>query len=355
MRRLPALLLFGASLIFAAQTRLTVQQLLTFVRSSLELKQDDREVAQYLRKVKLTQKLDDHTIEDLQGQGIGPKTLEALNQLKEESKDLPAAAPVPPPPVKPAVVIPPPSQEEQGRIIDQARDYALSYTKRLPDFMCTQVTRRYYDPTGMEFWQKEDTITIRLSYFEQKENYKVILVNNHVADTSIDALGGATSTGEFGTMLKELFEPDTRAEFGWERWATLRGRRTYVFNYRVAQNHSKWHVNYQRRVEVVPGYHGLVYVDKETGAVVRVTLEAELPPSFPLQAAGTMLDYDFTDISGQQFLLPLRAQMRMREGKFLLKNDVEFRLYRKFSADATISFDTPEELPDEKLKEQAPK
>ena len=46
--------------------------------------------------------------------------------------------------------------------------------------------------------------------------------------------------------------------------------------------------------------------------------------------------------------------MRMREGKFLTKNEVEFRLYRKFGVDAVIKFDTPDPLTEDKTKEQPP-
>src|SRR5204863_9529123 len=36
------------------------------------------------------------------------------------------------------------------------------------------------------------------------------------------------SAGEFGSMMKKIFEPETQTRFAWERWATLRGRRTHV-------------------------------------------------------------------------------------------------------------------------------
>jgi hypothetical protein len=170
-----------------------------------------------------------------------------------------------------------------------------------------------------------------------------------------EAVGGAISSGEFGSMMKELFEPGTEAEFRWERWGKLRGRLAYVFAYRVAKARSKWHVTYHRTHEVVPGYHGLVFVDRDAGAILRITLEAELPPDFPIQQATTTLDYDFAEISGQQHILPLKAVVRMREGKLLARNDVEFRLYRKFTAEATVSFETPEPLPEEKTQEQPPK
>ncbi len=47
--------------------------------------------------------------------------------------------------------------------------------------------------------------------------------------------------------------------------------------------------------------------------------------------------------------------MQLREGRYLSKNEVEFRLYRKFGAEATITFDTPDALPDDKTKEQPAK
>ena len=41
-----------------------------------------------------------------------------------------------------------------------------------------------------------------------------------------------------------------------------------------------------------------------------------------------------------------------RRPRFLVKNDVEFRMYRKFGTETTIKFETPEPAPEEKIKEQ---
>lgn len=348
MTRLLSLLALAASL-GLAQMQMSVEQLISFVRSSIELKHDDKQVANYLRKIKLTHKLDARVIEDLRAMGAGPKTYEALNDLREATASL-----APPPkqePKAPRPQIPPPSSTEQARILDEVREYALSYSKRLPDFICTQVTRRYLDPTGLEFWQRQDTITAKLSYFDQREDYQVVMVNNQYMDVPYEKVGGATSSGEFGTLLKELFEPETEAAFQWERWATLRGRRVHVFSYRVKQSKSRWRISWQRQQEIIAGYRGLVYVDRDTPIVHRVTMEAvDIPPSFPIQQASTVLDYDFTKISGNEYVLPLRAEVRMREGKLLVRNEVEFRMYRKFGAEATITF-TPDPLPEDQVRE----
>ena len=75
-------LLAAAAVVSAgADMQLTVPQLKAFIQSSVSLKQPDRQVAEYLKHVKLTGKLDDQTIEDLQTAGAGPKTVAALKGL----------------------------------------------------------------------------------------------------------------------------------------------------------------------------------------------------------------------------------------------------------------------------------
>jgi hypothetical protein len=349
-------LLFAAAAL--AQAALTWEQLNSLIRSAVQLKQRDKEVAAYLRKQKLSFSLTDVAIENLQGIGAGPQTVAALHDLQKASTGLPAPpkTEVVAAPAKP--VEPPPSPEEQKRIIEEARTNALNYSKRLPDFICLQLTRRYVDPTGLEMdWIKYDEIKTRLSYFEQREDYKLISVNERLTNRSYDSLSGATSTGEFGSMLAELFAPETGAEFEWDHHTTLRDRKAWVFRLHVPQARSKWHISYQRQREIVAGYHGLVYIDKETGMILRLSLLTDdLPSDFPINEARTALDYGFAKIAERDYMLPLHAQVRMREAKLLTRNEVEFRLYRKFSAEASVAFDNAEmeAKPEEKPPKDPP-
>ncbi len=344
MRWRRGVLLLVVALLAAAQTTLSWDQLRSLIKSSVQLKQRDKEVASYLRKQKLSFAMSDVMIEELQGYGAGAQTVEALRELQKVSRGLPAPPPTvsAPPPAKP--VEPPPPPEEQKRIIEEARTSALSYSKRLPDFICLQLTRRYVDPTGLELdWIKYDEIKTRLSYFEQKEDYKVISVNEQLTNRPYDSLGGAISTGEFGTTLAQLFAPETGADFKWDRHSVLNGRKVWVFRFRVPQSRSQWHINYRHEREVIAGYQGQVYIDKETGTVLRISSVTEgLPRDFPIQEARSALEYGFTKISDRDFLVPLRATVRARESKLLSRNEVEFRLYRKFTTEASIAFDAAE-------------
>src|SRR5207302_8261915 len=78
-----------------AQAALTVNQLVSFVQSSIQLKHPDKQVASYLLKLKLSERLDARTIEELQGLGAGPGAMEALRKLMEGSAGLPAPPPKP--------------------------------------------------------------------------------------------------------------------------------------------------------------------------------------------------------------------------------------------------------------------
>jgi hypothetical protein len=336
----------------AADMSLTVDQLTAFIRSSAQLKQPDKQVAEYLKHVKLVYKLDDRTIEELQGLGAGPKTVAALRDLRDSS----AGLPVPPAPVvtpKPEP-IPGPNSIEQKKIVDEVRTYALNYSKQLPDFICLQVTRRYID-YKRDYWRLADTVTARLSYFGQKEDYKVVLVNNQAitTDMSIEQLGGTTSAGEFGSMMRDIFLPESEARFEWERWATLRGKRMYVFSYDVQQPRSRYHIMVEKTLDIVPAYRGLIYVDHDNNMVSRITMEPyDIPLTFPVQAVKTILDYDLQKIGSNDYMLPLKAVVSSRTARYNTKNDVEFRMYRKFGTETTIKFDTPEPLPEDKLKEK---
>lgn len=345
------LCLLAASLA-SAQIKFSAEQLLGFVKSSLRLKHPDHQVAAYLKKVTLTEQLPPGRVEELLASGLGPKTYEQLQAMATATASLPPPKATPPVDQPLAQLIPPPTPTEQRKLIAELREYALNYDKSLPDFLCTQVTRRFYDPAGLDYWVSADTITAKLSYFQHKEEKKVLFVNNKYEDIDWEKLGGATSTGEFGDMLREIFEPSTQATFQWERWGTLRKKRTHVIRYQVSQANSKWGIVYEKAMSVRPAYTGLIYADAANGMIMRVTLEAlDLPSSFPIQSARNQLDYDYTEISGNTFLLPLRAEVRMREGRLQVRNDIEFRNYRKFGADTSITFDVPEPLSSDLIEE----
>jgi hypothetical protein len=351
--RWKVLCLFVAVMTVAlAQRPTTVTELVSFIKDSIKRKQDDRLVADYLlKRMRMKERLDDKTVETLEGLGAGPRTTVALRKLSKESAGLAepgpaplpvAAAPTLPPP-------PPPNSVEQEAILDQIREGALSYSNNLPNFLCTQVTRRSADPTGTgDHWRQLDTIQEQLSFFEHREKYVVTMVNGQpVTNRDHEKLGGATSEGEFGSMLYDIFNPTTAAEFHWEKWATWRGQRMHVFSFEVSRERSRYDIYHgPSDRHVIAAYKGLIYADASTKNVMRILMECvNLPADFPIQSVTQELVYKMATISDQEFLLPEKSELNSRESRYLVKNSTTFHLYRKFSTDEKIIYD---EIPEDK-------
>jgi len=237
---------------------------------------------------------------------------------------------------------PDPDAAEQKLVISDAIEYALNHEQNLPNFICTQTTQRFVDFTGKSGYRSVDLIVERLTYFEHHEEYKVFMVNGEASNLSHLELGGATSEGEFGSVMKGIFWPRANAQFTWERFYTLRGRRMHVYSYSVPAAGSDYHIVVPgKQLDLVTSYHGLIFIDDQKHFVHRITLHADgIPAGFPVQEVGLVLDYDYTRIGDSDYLLPLEFELRSREGTHLIKNDVTYDGYRKFNADTNITFDS---------------
>lgn len=336
-----------------AQFSMTSAQVMAFIQSSIRLHHDDEQVAKYVKKIRLTDRLDERKVEELQGMGAGPRTVIALRALASSSESLPA--PAPPAPVTPRAAIPPPDAAEQARILHEVIENARSYARTLPDYLCVEVTRKHFDPTGTENWRDLATVQEQVSYVDHKEAYKVVMVNGRaVANMEHENVGGSTLSGDFGSIFTEIFEEETHAEFEWDHWATLRGRRTYVFAFRVPQERSHFTISAgDGGQRFTAGYHGLVYADRETNTVMRYKFECDnIPIEFPVKDVRLDVNFDFVDIAGQKYVLPLKTEIWSRMGRYLSWNEAEFHLYRKFGTESSITFDTPDPLPEDKTKEE---
>lgn len=347
------LLLSAATLL--AQRAMTVAQVVAFVGSQVKIKGDDRATADYLlHKIKLTEKLEARVVEELQGQGAGPKTVQALKKMIDESAGLPAApvietvAPPPPPPA--------PDSVERAEAMAAIKDYALNYTKNLPNYMCMQTTRRKIHPTLSGYIPYGDVIREELSFVDGKESYKVMMRNEQaLANVQHNQLGGAVSNGEFGTMLAHIFDPETGTEFDWDHWATLRGKRMYVFAFHVPKSAGYSMMYGEGRREYTSAYKGLIYADRESKAVMRIKMECiDIPKDYPIKTVGITLDYAPTKIGEETYTLPFHFELDSTDTMAVIKNEADYKLYRKFGAEATITFDT-EPVPEDQLKEQPDK
>lgn len=338
-----------------AQRAMTVAELTTFIKSQIKLKADDKLTADFLKRVKLTEKLDDKTVEELQGLGAKPKTIAALHKLEEDSASLAAAAPPPPPVVRPTR--PPPDSMEQAEALAGMKEYALNYTGRLPNYLCVQITRRHYDPKDPRYRAGGDVIQEQLSFYDKKESYIVQMINHQsVHNISHDRIGGVRSSGEFGSMLHNIFDPENEAKFDWDHWGTLRGKLMYVFAYRIEKEHGYGMADEEAHKTYVSAYTGLVYADKETKEIQRITLKTvEIPSSFTIKNVELKLDYQPTEISGHLYTLPFHYALDSDDIHGKSNNEADFKMYQVYGADTKITFEDSGPTPEDQLKEQPAK
>jgi hypothetical protein len=346
------LVLLCTALIALGQRAMTVAELTTFIKSQIKLKADDKLTANFLRTIKLTQKLDDATVENLQGLGAGPKTVAGLRKLEEESASL-GAAPPPPAPVVRAQA-PPPDSMEQAEVLAAMKEYALSYTNKLPNFLCVQITRRHYDPKDPRYRSGGDSIQEQINFYEHKEKYTVQMHNGaSVHNISHDQLGGVTSSGEWGSMLHNIFTPESGAQFDWDHWGTLRGKPMYVFAYRIEKDRGYSMLDRETNKEYTSAYTGLVYADKETKEIQRITLKTvEIPSDFTIKDVELTLDYKATDISGHLYTLPFHFELNSVGIHGKSNNAADFKMYQVYGADTTITFVDDSAPAADQLKEQ---
>lgn len=232
----------------------------------------------------------------------------------------------------------PPSIEETRRIINNAARIALSWKKSIPDFICAQTIRRSRSADGRN-WKTDDTLTVLLGSAGGKELHKLVSVNNKPAKVSYESVRGAIPEGEFDGALGEIFRPGA-ASFWWDSETAIRGHAVHVYRYEVTPQKSQFTLFFgATQWSAVVGHHGLVFIDRESGQALRLIRIAYLPKDAPLRADIETIDSDYVDVAGMQYLLPIRAEMLLTTGADRFRDEVEFQDYRKFTAEASVSFD----------------
>ena len=255
-----------------------------------------------------------------------------------------------------------PSELEVTGIIDKTRRKTLSAVEEMPDFVVKQQIQRSASYAGTGNFRNQDKLVVGVSYRASgEESYKLLSINgaiqaNAESKRSYEEAGGTSSTGEFVTMLATIFKEENDADFTPVQTDIVRGRNTVLFQFAVERDKAK-----QRIVSgsggltqsATTGMKGRIWIDREDFRVLRVESEAtEIPDGFPITGARRTIDYDWTVISEEKYLLPLVSDVRLtiREGgrSFETRNLIRFTNYQKFGTDIIIGPEDSEPVKEEK-------
>ena len=366
MQKLGLLLLAaGIALPGFAATRVTVEQLEHVLAAGHG--KPDVKLAKQLSDLELTERLSAAKLSRWEADSPGPESRQALVALADQSAFLdPPAAEIP--------ATATPDLDTQRKIMVQAVDYAVRTISKLPDFFATRDTIHFEDTpprqldTGYRPLHPVARTSATLLYRDGKE---VVDSGAAKGSPSQQAAPALTTSGVFGLILGTVLVDSSHGKLVWSHWEQAAAGAEAVFHYAVPREQSHYRVEFccvrgdhgNGAFKRLSGYHGEITVDPLNGAVLRLTLEADLQPTDPLVRSDIVVEYGPVEIGGKTYICPIKSvsitvspalasdasEMQRYRGKLLdkdnwaarehlqtLLNDVVFEQYHLFRADARI-------------------
>jgi hypothetical protein len=290
----------------------TVQQL-ELTLSDLKAR-PDADAARQLSTLQLTEHLSSTKLSSLKTSLPGAKTRAALVALADAS-----------------VFLNPPSAEisadaapdlvAQRRMVALAVDYLGKVLSKLPNFYATRTTARYEDtldkpesagtaaPGGQPFHPAGNS-TATVVYRDGKE-----VVDPATAKGKKPEEKGLITRGTFGPILSTVMVDAAHSEMDFSRWEQGTAGSQAIFHYTVPKNKSHYEVAYRTPsgqdqsydLQQRTGYHGEVAINPDTGAILRLTVEADLDPGLPILRADIAVKYEPVEIGGKSYICPVRS------------------------------------------------
>jgi len=298
------LLVAGIALPSFAAGPVTVAQLRQFLESDKGY--TDEQIAGQLSEMQLTERLDTLRLRRWQDSLPGPQSREALLVLADMSAFLE-------PPAAEILSMPAPPVATQQQIIASVASFAKKTIEKFPDFFAARETLRFID-TPADIRDSSQT------------PYQPLHLVNRSADTVLYRKGrevvnltaaerkryglkdpGLSTSGIFGPVLGMVLMDSAHGTLMWSHWEQGPAGRLAVFRYVVPRDESHYEVGLSGFFQDHPAYHGTFAVDPATGTVFRLTLEADMRSSDPIEQSGIVVEYGAVRIGGKIYICPLRS------------------------------------------------
>lgn len=363
------LLLAGMALpAFAATEATTTKVTVAQLQQALAAAQGkpDAEVAQQVAGMELTEQLSAAGFARLNAALPGEKARQALMILADSAAFLnPPDAEIP---VKPT-----PDPAVLRQMLTGIVNYVNTTARQLPNFIAMRTTTGFEDRPQEDIQEATDMVS--LSYlplhFVGKSSVAVTYrdrqeVIDEKAVKRGPKIGGLVTAGEFGPILSRVVADALQGKITWGRWEQGAGGAEAVFHYTVPQGKSHYKVQFccvldgfnsdgtanMRVFDETAGYHGEIAFDPANGAILRITMEAEMSPGELVSKAGIIVEYGPVEIAGKSYICPvksvsvLQAHTTQNKGAFAMSNykgnvktylnDVVFDQYRRFGSEMRI-------------------
>jgi len=343
--------------------KVTVAELDDMLKTMQAEKKTDADVATTLKQVELSEELTRGRMNELAGYAPGPLTTEQIYVLEARSATLP-----PPPEEIPAS--PAPDVSALKAILDRAGAYATQIFAQLPEISATKTTLRFQDnveavdsSAGLKGSAKEVTVgssfvaPYQFIHYINATAYPVVIdrgveKKSNEKDATRWGANGYIKIQEPEPGLGEVFKAaQASGSIEWLRWELVNARPAAVFSFSVPRKESKLEIDvccfpelseigvgrfYTPTTggalagsEATPGvsgaagdlqtnadwkdfksitaFHGRLYIDPDTGIVVRMIVEAELKTSDVVRRMDTRIDYGPVKVGQRTLIMPVKS------------------------------------------------
>ena len=319
--------------------RVTVKQLEQVLGAAHH--RPDSELTEELSRMELTERMSATLLAQWKASLPGAKSQAVLVAVADASAFLnPLAATVP--------AIAPPDLAAQRQMLAKTIDYLSTTIPRLPNFFATRNTVRYRETTQKDDQMWKTALGNELLHSEAISAGTVYYRNGYdVLDA--EAVKGKRprkkersmdTKGTFGPILSTVILDAAHGDLRWSRWEQGAAGVRAVFRYVVPKEQSHYELSYccltdgdgTSVFKLMPGYHGELMIDPETGAILRLTVEADLEPGLPLARSNIMVQYGPETIGGNTYICPVRSVSlwRGRRGVQVHEWGEGFRVYGPF-------------------------
>lgn len=376
-----ALLPFVALSSFAS-TKITVEKLDTFLSDTRHQAKSDEYIATKLKDMQLIEQLTTPRFNSFVQYQPGPLTISQLRILAVDSSQLP-----PPPSDLPSD--PAPDHATQAAIMARALDYVMHQYAHLPKLTADKQTIRFQN--GIDHIHTNSSTTSNFSGGDpgmNAENPYLLMLGAHTT-TALSENGieipppvkqkdpagqnGQISQGGPGPVLGVILVDAAKGDLAFLRWEMVNDRKVAVFSFSVNKKISHYKVSYCcfpvmeniggagsinaspnmpsmmaqpggtntnfKSFSANPGYHGLIFVDPDSGTIVRLITKADLKSTDPVQQEDVRIDYGPAEIDGTRFIVPVASTILTQVApngdayvKYTLRRtlfDVTYQNYRK--------------------------
>jgi VWFA-related protein len=340
--------------------RVTVSQLEQLLEKAQG--RSDAEGARQLSALELTERLSDTKLSSWKTRLTGAKTRIALVALADASVFLA-------PPAEEIPATPPPELAEQQLMLSRTIHYLANTIPKLPNFFATRTTARYEEPplTDGQTWKL--AMGDRLLHFVGSSSATLLYRDGAEVVDAQTAKGKKqkkeesvlTTRGTFGPILSVVIQDAAHGQLEWSRWEQGAGGPRAVFRFVVPWEQSDYEVTYccfaegdgTETFHRLTSYHGEMAIDPDSGAILRLVVQADLEPNQPLLRSNILVEYAPVPIGGNPYICPTRS-VSLSRGRSLIQihewgqafrvygpfqtmlNDVAFGDYHMFRSEARI-------------------